>query len=289
MNATGPSETGGLEERLRQREERYRRQFVIERAAAEVLVLSFPKAGRTWHRLLLGHYLAQLCGASDSDSLKLSELCVRAGTRAVVYSHNGANFLDGLPPSSPAIACPSLWQARDVLLLVRDPRDIVVSAYHHAVFRSRSFVGILPGFLRDPRLGVEKILTAFNRWHANRHLASSFTALSYEAMHADPHRALAATLDVLGVSPINERPAARSIAFCAFANMQMYEETDFFGSPRLRNSTRDARASKVRSGRVGAFRNHLSEDDLSWIENCCRRLGDPFRELYLPVAPTGAA
>jgi alcohol sulfotransferase len=284
-----PAEWDKRRDQIRRSEQRYRRQFASERAAAEILVLSFPKAGRTWHRLLLGHYLTQLCGVPESHALNLSELCARAKIRPVVYSHNGANFLDGLPPSSPVIACPSLWRDRHVLLLVRDPRDIVVSAYHHAAFRSRSFAGTLSAFVRDPHFGIEKILTAFNRWHGNRHLASSFTALSYEAMHADPHRVLAATLDVLGVSPIDRRLAARSVVFCAFENMQKYEKADFFDSPRLSNATGDARASKVRSGRVGAFPDHLAEDDLRWIDDCSRRLGDPFRELYSPAAPAGAA
>jgi hypothetical protein len=262
-------------------EARYLRQFQRDRADGDIFVLSYPKAGRTWHRLLVGHYLTQLCNLPARNALDLEDIWRRTGLRRLVYSHNGANFLDCLPPSHHLVASPSLWQDRDVILLVREPRDIIVSAFYHAVFRSRTFCGSLSDFVRDPIVGFEKILTAFNRWNASRALAKSFEIISYEAMHREPNVVLRKTLAALGVDEVDHNMLGKTIAFGSFENMRQCEETDFFGSTRLSKRSPDARADKGRQGKVGGYHDDLSRGDLEWIDDCIERLGDPFADSYL--------
>jgi hypothetical protein len=83
------------------------------------------------------------------------------------------------------------------------------------------------------------------------------------------------------VSPFwHEALIAETVEFCRFEKMQEYEAADRFGSARLRNETGERSAAKVREGRVGAYKEHLSEADQQYIDEYVNRVGDPFALCY---------
>src|SRR6185312_11172504 len=94
---------------------------------ADAYALSYPKAGRTWLRALVGKVLADSLGLSERRILETEFLARRAGVR--------------------------------VLLLGRDVRDNLVSAYFQATRRIDVWQGQISPFLRDDRYGVDKLLT----------------------------------------------------------------------------------------------------------------------------------
>jgi hypothetical protein len=276
---------GYLNGKLRaQRIERaYWRQFASERETTGVFLISFPKSGRTWHRVLLGHYLCQVCGISDRQALQLDELCRMADIARPVYSHDGANFTDGIAPTRKVVATPALWQERKVILLVRDPRDTLVSAYYHARYRDRTCDGSLADFIRNPCTGIDKLMTARCRWQDNRPLAAEFHVLSYEEMHQDPGLALRLTLEWLGVTGICEEYITNSVAFCSFERLREYELTDYFANWRIRRINDDPNSSKVREGKIGTARRHFSHEDEAFVrERILAFGGDPFAAYHLP-------
>lgn len=273
----GPTlDSAEIATRPREFEEKYRRQFIRDRNKAELLILSFPKSGRTWHRLLLGSYLAAQCRMPDSRAFDLDRLCAATGIKHIVYSHNGANFIDYIEPANPIVASAELWAGKQVLLLVRNPKDLLVSAFHHAKFREKCFGGSLSEFVRDRRTGIIKILTAFNRWYAERGLASSFLVVSYEEMHESPGQVLQKSLAVAGLKSVDEALVSRAVDFCRFEKMQQYESADYFANPRLRVEGPDPRARKVREGRIGTWKNALSSADDAYIDAQIARFGNPF-------------
>jgi len=252
-----------------------------------VIFLSFPKSGRTWHRVLLGSYLAMLAKKPMNHSLRIGELTQLTGGRQSLYSHNAANFNDGRRLDDPRVADPSEWAGRCVLLLVRDPRDVLVSAYHHSRYREGQFDGELGDFVRDPDRGIDKLLTAWNRWDQNRARARSFEVVSYESMLADAAAVLRHSLRLIDV-PVDENLVDRAVQFASFENMKRYEQTDFFGDEAMRNRQGRVEASKVREGRAGGHTAHLNRADLDFIESRCTMMGDPFRAVWSssPAAPT---
>jgi hypothetical protein len=258
------------------------------RAATDVFVLSYPKSGRTWHRFLLGHYLAESMARPLSMAMNVRELTSDCPGARVNYSHNGANFLDAISPRHPAVASPELWAGRKVIFIVREPKDILVSAWHHAHYRQRTYSGTIHEFVCSPTAGIEKILYAFNRWWDNRHRASAYIITSYERMSLSTADALRETLAFIDRWPIDEGLVMRAAAAASFENMRSLETSEAIEHAALRTRSRDERARKTREGRIGGYQDHLSAEDIAFVDEKVRMIGNPFREFLRARQPQSA-
>ena len=257
-----------------------RRKMDRHREAYDVFLVSVPKCGRTWHRVLLGHYLAKLTGTDVRSAPNVKDLSKAApGLKTMTYTHNGSSPNDGFPPLHKLVANPREWRGKHVILVVRDPRDIMVSAYFHEARRKSVFAGTISEFLRAPTTGIDKVATAWSRWHQYRHLAATFSVISYEEMHRNPHEMLRKTLRVLGAATIDETLVSASVQFASFDNMKKMEGTGYFAAKGLKNNSGDPDGAKVRKGKVGSYRDFLSSDDIAHIEAVISAIGDPFGTL----------
>ncbi len=155
-------------------------------------VVSYPKSGRTWFSTIYFHYARHVFGALDlpQQSLHMPDRNVafqqllaeraKGGVFPVcVFTHLGFSALkpfetDGTPWPDKAHTV----LKKPCVLIVRDPRDVVVSHYHHL----RAVGGVL-----DPDLGLSESCTRrlghrtdrplhepVGRWapHKSRQLAS---------------------------------------------------------------------------------------------------------------------
>jgi hypothetical protein len=249
---------------------------------AGALVVSFPKSGRTWHRLMLGYYLAVKAGASERDAFELPSLCDALRIPHIAYTHGGAAFNDGLPALHPAVADPAFIRGKRVLLLLRDPRDIIVSAFFHARDREKTWAGSIGEFVRDESTGIAKVLTSYTRWFAAEDQTVSFDAVSYEETHVDPALTLRRSLRFAGLAEVDEALVERSVQFARFDNMRTMEERAYFQHEAMRRTGGSDTARKVRSGRVGGYLQHLSAADLVFIDEAIARAGGPMAERYGP-------
>lgn len=154
-----------------------------------------------------------------------------------------------------------------MIWISRDPRDVLVSAWHHARFREQVTEAELSDFVRNPRTGIEKLMTAITRWKESEYKAASTLHLTYEDMHKNPHDALRNTLLFINVNNINENILDLSVKECEFNVMKEREESNFYKTARMTTPSTDIRARKVRSGKVGSFRDYLSEADLKFIDD----------------------
>lgn len=237
-------------------------------------VVSFPKSGRTWHRALLSHYISTHFLKVEPRSIDTARLTRQAGLGQVSYTHDGANFLSAIGPAHRFNADPFIWRRRKVLLLVRDPRDVLVSAYAHAKTRSNAFTGTLSQFVRHPFTGIAKILWAQRRWHSYVPRVPAVLVLHYEAIHEDPAAALTETLKFLGIPAVAEAVTA-SAQFAHFENLKKLESDGYFASGALRIKAADPDAMKVRVGKVGGYSSVLSGEDIAFIGEAVARIGDP--------------
>ena len=236
------------------------------------LVVSFPKSGRTWLRVLLAGVEAERTRqplekvAADWLRRDAPEL---AG-RPVLFTHALASS-HGEPLQHVAVFL-SYVADRARVFLVRDPRDAVVSYYFQQVKRRGGDWGDVPdglsAFARHPFYGVDRIVGLLNAsQRAFESGSGPALIVSYEALHAEPVVSLARVLRFLGAGEVAVPVLERAVEFARFDNMRKLEERGAL-SGRLRPADpNDPESFKTRKGRVGGYREYFDGEDVAWIES----------------------
>ena len=242
----------------------------------DIVIQSFPKSGRTWLRFLMGKAL--------QDHLKCTnDLLPTLEPMATAFYPSIPNFLVYHGAATTKAHWDSVdvskvkYKDKKVILLVRDPKDVVVSAYFHKSKRKKmAFNASFSDFLRDDVGSLKTYLAFLNSW-ANTKEVSDCLIIRYEEMHRDPEAVLRSTFDFAGVKDISNESLATAIEFGRFDNMRELERSGTLGSGRLSPiDSNDESSYKTRKGEVGGFVEHFSEDDLAYANSLIKELNPIF-------------
>jgi hypothetical protein len=260
---------------------------VIERASRDpgVLVISYPKSGRTWLRVLIGRALCLQAAIPVQLLLDTPALTSAARVLCTDFDHDGSSLRDpvdyaSLPDDKRA------YRDKKVIFLARDVRDVLVSSYYEAIKRSLVFAqepcwfdGTLAEFVRSPVFGASKVAAFYDIWARNQTVPKDFLLIRYEQLHSEPEKALGQVLRFIGADHVEPRHRLAAVAYARFENMRELERTDAFNDPRLRpGNVTDPNSYKVRRGVVGGYVEHLSAADLAYIEQELQRREFPFAQ-----------
>ena len=241
---------------------------VLRRVA--VTVVSYPKAGRTWLEQVLLAALAHHRGlrfgddatytkvASSFDDLPLVAFTHAGGswetatyTAGEIARHTPRNIVDGR-----------------FVYLYRDPRDTLVSAYHHA--RNRSDIAWLKpqDMLDDPIMGLPKLVAFMNHWQQlTQGAGPRALRMPYERLKDSPREALVELCRFIGL-PFSENDIRMAIAECSFERMQERERAADGANPWLAPvDPKNPNSYKFREGRSGGYKAFFTPDQIRWIED----------------------
>lgn len=249
---------------------------------AQVVIVSYPKTGRTWLRAMIGKALVAHFGLPESRMLDIDWLTRQAGLPVTQLTHDGAGVFGQLPYRE-LNRDKSAYAAVRVLLLGRDIRDTLVSSYFQALHRVGVYDGPLSAFVRDERFGADKILTFYRHWHDARATPRSLDFMRYEDMHADAPAALRRALAIMGAGAVGDEAIATAVHYAHFDNLRKVETEQRF-DPAILSTPADAAAEsfKVRKGVVGGFRDYLSQDDIDHVDRRVGELGCEFTRTATP-------
>lgn len=245
---------------------------------ADAFVVSFPKSGRTWVRVFYLNYAAKVLGKAVSLNTDL------AGLPNVIFTHD--RWQHRLLPGwwdfirGRHLVPPPARREKKIVLLVRDPRDVVVSLHFRLTKRSHVFKW--PGqpmdeTLRDPKFGIGHVVELMNCWLAEWHGQPNFKLLRYEDCRADTGREFRGLPEFLGLAPVNEAALAHALDFSKFENMQAMKASGRFREDELSAGNRaDQDSYKARRGQVGGFRNYFDAEDLAFAAQAMMRLDPRF-------------
>lgn len=214
----------------------------------EPLVVSFPKSGRTWLRLML------------------EEANIPAR-----YDHAGSDHTKMRVKEELTIAmAPS---ATKRVLLVRDPRDTVVSGYYQAAKRVKVYSGSMSDFIRDARHGIEKIVYFNLMWVENLRDDPSALILSYESLMQNTELELQKVSAFFGYDLGIEflRQVVSNNRFSAMQERERQGEFSAFGRAVTPVNPNDISTYKVRRGRVGGYVDELSSEDIAFCEDALEK------------------
>ena len=252
----------------------------IHKRGTQCYILSYPKCGRTWLRLLIGKVLCEQFNLPESQMIDTFRLTAVAPVLLTHFSHDYSSIKAAFPynylPRNKIE-----YQNCKVLFLIRDPRDVLVSSYFQATKRVNQFQGTLAEFVRDDRFGIKKIVAYYNIWYENQNRPRAFQLLRYEELHRDPAGALHSVLRFMELDETDEAMVATAVAFASFSNMKKMESSGHFQDDKMQPAAReDADSYKVRRGKIGGYTDHLSSEDLDYIQHTVRTMSCPYIEKY---------
>lgn len=207
-------------------------------------VISFPKSGRTWLRVMLDQY-----------------------GLALEWTHAGAGHGNGRPISK--LDTSEARKYRRILFLHRDARDTVVSGYYQKAFRRDGYAGTMSDFIRDPLHGIDKVLRYNDMWIALARTRPDMMVESYEALQADTEGTLARIVGFFGQPVVADR-IHRIVEDNRFERMQARErEGDYaksYGKILTPSDPSQPDSFKVRKGKIGGYREELSPEDIAFCD-----------------------
>lgn len=243
---------------------------------ADVLFISFPKSGRTWFRTVWSAYWCKV-GGIDFD-LRVTGI---PGMPRLYATHDRWTHLQeasafnrllghGLIP-------PKAAREKPKALLVRDPRDVVVSLYFQMTRRSqverRYKPESLKALVHHPDFGFATICDLMNGWYEEWGGSDRFAMFRYEDARADPAPVMRQWLRFFGVGRIDEAALSHAIDYSDFSAVRQREEA---GETRDKlmaaRNVEDGDSFKARRGKVGGFTDYLDADDLAYCSAAMSRL-----------------
>ena len=248
--------------------------------SSDAYLLSFPKCGRTWLRIMLGkviqlHY--QL--PEDVNLVNIGFLAsINPEIPRIHISHD-----EGPQWKKPAELekSKSQYAGKKVILLVRNPRDVLVSNYFQETKREGCTHKDISAYLRAESGSVDTLLTWYNIWADNRHLPSEFCLDQYENLHLDTLGELRKILAILGMEDVSDAHINEAIHYASFDNMRKLEKSDSCNSPKLRpTNIDDPESYKTRRGKVGGFTDYLGVADIEYVDQKIRNQLSDFYSSY---------
>lgn len=242
----------------------------------DVYILSFPKSGRTWLRVLIGKTLAQLFSVDEKGILNTFQLTRSHPIPVIQFNHDGTDLQYARSYQNLA-SYKKRYREKKIILLVREPRDLVVSNYFQATKRENAFKGNISEFIRDPRYGIKKILKFYDNWIDNNFGITDMLVIRYEDLYEDPIQKLEEILEFIGIDGITNQIINEAVEFSSFSNMKKLERGGFFNkNSMLPGNQKDQKSYKVRKGKIGGYIEELSHEDLIYIRDVIQKMGSPF-------------
>lgn len=226
------------------------------------VLFSYPKSGRTWLKFMLAKYLMLLRG--DDHDLDFRYLNVVVPNLSFLYSWKnifpiGPTFLGSTHSTSQRVG-----QFHKLILLLRDPRDVLVSFFFHQKARE-IFSGDLKDFIFDSPYGLHAQIRYLNFWARRVNSGSRCHVMRYEDLKASVEEEMENAIRFLDV-PFDSRIMKEAIAYGRFDHMKRIEDEkgNLDDSPD-RIQTLNDELRFVRKGRTKAYKDYLQADEIMRI------------------------
>jgi hypothetical protein len=226
--------------------------------------VSYPKCGRTWLHLLLAKYFSLKYNEKLEKSLNHMSRSNKKIPR-MVLTHDG-KYLTKINRSK------KIFVNKKVIFIVRDPRDVVVSHFHHNYTRDRIYKKTLSQFIRDPIFGIKKVVEYMNWWYEKRNVPFDFLLVRYEDFHKNTTGQVKQLLTFMGEKNIDGEFVEKAIDYCSIENLKELEklgEINFKGFNYKKKHT-DKNSLKARKGQVKGYIKDLSGSDLNFVNSCMK-------------------
>ena len=252
------------------------------RKERDVTIISYPKSGRTWlERLLIetgksvknleadkiSAYKELFKRAPDLPNIRFSHACSSWEELNISCIYND-NEVDDININK--------YAKGKVIFLYRDPRDVLVSSYHHMKYRN-GIAGLEGKDLINHKIvGLKKIIKFMNfmlRYVKDR---EDCMLVSYEDMKIDARAVLSDVCNFVKMKA-DQTTVSEAVSACEFNVMQKKEQKGEYKNPRLSPVNKNnVHSFKVRKGKVGGYSEFFSAEEIDLLNRIMKENIDPF-------------
>lgn len=253
--------------------------FLIE--DVQNLIVSFPKCGRTWLRTILGRILQKQFNLPESSILYLTDapLPLQKENIPILLAYHDQHPQHRKFTEIEFDA--EKYAGKNVLFMMRRPHDVMVSLYYHLKYRAKQECADRTSFISEK---IKTYIRYCNVWYENRKVFNKFEIVTYEQMHTDCFSVVQKAIEVLFPEDlkIDESIILEAIQYSDFKKMKKLETSDKISHHTLNSTGDDERAMKTRKGKIGGYKEELSEAEIANIDQVVQRDLNPelFELLY---------
>jgi hypothetical protein len=252
------------------------RQELKKLRRADLVFVTCPKSGRTWVRIMLSRILQQRHGLPATAVVGSTAFHRANPSLPVVYFTHDTNIghYTGNRDSK------SDYAGKRIVLLVRDPRDIAVSAYFQWKYRmdpqkralhTPALEGQDPDvyeFAMHPDGSLRRTIAMLNSWDAALPRLGDVLVVRYEDLRRDTADWLQRIAGFCGLQAAADE-IRDAVEFATLENMKKMEREAAFGTDSRRFSSGEqesTEAYKVRKGKVGGFEDYFTPEQVAAID-----------------------
>ncbi len=256
----------------------------------DVYLISYPKCGRTWLRLMVGRAITRYFSLPENEDTVL--------LKGRSNPHPAIPRISVIHDDRPMLKAPdeleeskNRYKDKKVIFLVRDPRDVIVSSYFEMknrgnIFgnnpyekRKPVFEGSLAEFIHRREGGFDTIIRYYNIWAANRQIPKGFLLVRYEDLKDNASGELCKVLDFLGLQSVPEGIITEAVNYASFDNMRRMESDGKFRTGILNPADKTNTDSyKTRKGKVKGYVDYLSKEEIYCLDRIIKeQLSNYFR------------
>jgi len=239
-------------------------------------LVSFPKSGVTWLQLMLSQFLVRHYQINQNKIImRLNELTKsypflpqirRTHEESYLINENGTY---NNPHKLFIYGGRIRYLKNKVILLVRDPRDVVVSHYYQVTKRSEKPLHFdsLSQFVQDPIYGFDRIIRFYMIWHRNWWIPKKIMLIRYEDLLENTETEIQNILNFVNICNVDQRVINEVVQFCRADNMRKLEKEGNIEGMKKFGEKQDS--MKVRKAKTGSYQEELSDPD---IDFCNKRM-----------------
>jgi hypothetical protein len=226
--------------------------------------------------VLIGKYFCEKNNLPEEQMLNTEYITEASGVPRTIFTHDGSS-LQMAKSYKELSSDKSRYKQNKVLLLIRDVRDTLVSAYFQATKRIKIYNGPIADFIRDDRFGAKKILKFYGDWYDNRCVPKDLLLVHYERMQGNTELILSQVLSFLETHEIEQDILQNAVKFSSFNNLKRMELSNYFTSKMLSpGDVNDPESFKIRKGQIGGYLEYFDAEDIKYIDDLIDEMGCEF-------------
>jgi hypothetical protein len=221
----------------------------------DVLLASFPRSGNTWIRFILCNLLSLSEWSGKEINFEvLNETMPEIGVSNLRKPWAYEHFPRILKTHLPYLP---VFRNNEAIVVIRDPKDVMVSYYHYKKYRQKDFYGDFSSFLRDGKYGLPAWVKHYVSWKKHWDLC-----IKYENLRNQTFDEVQSIMEFLGLE-FSDWMIEKAIEVSSLENTRKHEKQLKLGGSKKENF--------ARKGTSGQWQEFFDEEDVIYYSKLMKK------------------